>query len=482
MFKQFFKDSAIYWLGITLSQGIGLILLPIYARVFSPAMYGVIDILLIMAKLVYLVVALEISQALARFYTEIKSKDDRVKYASTALWFAGTMYTLFGLIAWWFADPLSNLVLGVEGQTVIFKIAVLTMWAEGLFYLLQGQLRYRLQATAFAVVSICNVAVSVGTVLILLLVFKLGVVAVFCGQFIGALAGLGLAFYFSRDDYRPVFDRAKCREMLSFSIPLVPSSIGIFVTLYIDRIMIKWLMSIGDLGIYAVGYRVASIMLLLSVGVQAALTPLIYNYYQKPDTPQELAKIFRYFTAFALLVVIGLSIFAPEILMILTTPEYYGASQLIACLAPAVLLYRMYIFAPGLSIAKQTKKIAVINIGSALLNIGLNLLLIPRIGLMGAGIATLLSSVVAFSAQMILSQQQYFVPHAWRNLTLALLFSIGIVWVGAQVNMDLWTDIMLKMMLLGMAAGGFILMGLLRVEELKSARLLLTHFQIANKI
>ena len=107
MLKQFFKDSFVYGLSNVISRGIAPFLLPLYTRVFSPTDYGVIDILTIVATLVNLTVALEITQGVMRHYAEAASAGDRARFVSTALWFSMVMYGLFVLVALWSSEPLT---------------------------------------------------------------------------------------------------------------------------------------------------------------------------------------------------------------------------------------------------------------------------------------------------------------------------------------------------------------------------------------
>jgi O-antigen/teichoic acid export membrane protein len=196
------------------------------------------------------------------------------------------------------------------------------------------------------------------------------------------------------------------------------------------------------------------------VGFQGALTPLVYTHHREPGIPHELARIFRHFAAFALLLSLGLSVFAREILMVITTPEYYAASVVIPLLVPAVLLSGMYIFAPGLGIAKKTGVIATINIGGAVLGVILNFALIPALGIQGAALATLLSSVTIFCTYMVYSQKVYFVPHSWNQLGVAVLVTVGAFLVSAQVNLILWENVIVKFALICIAVGVFVLIGL----------------------
>jgi len=465
--KRFFKDSAIYGFGRFLVYGISFFLIPIYTRAFPPAELGVVDLLNTVARLALLTVALEITQAVFRFLPDAESHKERVVYASTALWFSLAVYGVFIVIGWAGADYFSQLVLGEAGRADVFRVALLMIGASGLFNLLQNQLRWQAKSTRYTLVSIVNTGVSVGLTIVFILVMQIGIIGVFWGQTIGLVVGGGLAYWLSRGDFALAFDWVKLRDMLRFSLPLVPSGVAVFVYLYIDRITIIALMSIGDVGIFGVGYRIASIVSLLMFGFQVAMMPLVYQHYREPATPRNLARIFRYFVAGALLMVIGLSLFARDLLTLLTTPAYYGAWTVVPLLVPATLLAGMYFFAPGLSLAKRTGMIAVINIAGATLNTALNLLLIPLLGIPGAALATLLSTASVFGLYLYFSQKTYPVPHAWRQLALAVVVTAALVAVGLQIDLAPVPAIILKAGICLLAAGSFFAIGLVEVGDVR---------------
>jgi len=472
MLKQFLKDSFIYGLSNVISRGIALFLLPLYTRVFSPADFGVIDILTIVATLVNLTVALEISQGVMRYYAEAASAGDRARFVSTALWFSMVMYGLFVLVALWFSEPLNSWILKSSSSQAIFQIAVLSMWSTGIFYFLQNQLRAQLLPKYYAVSSILFTLVYTGTAVVLVLVFDSGVAGVFYGLLVGGIIGGAAAWYPARSNYKLTFDWHRCKELLSFSIPLVPASIAVFVFLYIDRIAIKQLMTLSDVGLFGIGFRVASVVGLLLFGFQRALTVLVYHNYKEATTPGELAKIFRYFLALTLPAIVGLALFSTEILRIFTTPAYYPAWRVIPLLAAAILLSSMYIFAPGLWIAKRTKAIAAINIVVAFLNTALNFALIPLFGISGAALATLMSAAVWFCLLMTLSQKLYFVPHQWTKIAVstavALLLCLPGLWLGFGTELPpiVTVTIRLILMVIGLSLLIWILVGPQEVKTL----------------
>ena len=468
MLRDFVRDSAIYGGASLLVRGLSLLLIPFYTRVLSTAEYGLVDLSTIFITLVLLTVALEISQGVARLFADA-APNERAGYASTALWFSIGAYGIFVALALPFAADLSAILFGSGEQADLMRIVIVGSAPNGLFQLLLGQLRWRLQPMGYAAGSLTFAFVSIGATIVLVLVAGLGVAGVVLGQLIGAAAGGVLCFVLARDLYRLRFDRDKLVEMLRFSLPLVPSSIGVFVTLYIDRFAIKELMTVADVGLFGIGYRVASVVSLLVIAVQTAITPLVYARYRDPATPAQLARVFRYFVGGALVLAVGLSLFAREILVVVTTPAFYAGAVVVPLLAPALLLSAMYVFAPGLGIAKRSGTQALITLAGAVLNTVLNFALIPVWGIVGAAGATLISAAVIFTAYMITSQRLYFVPHAWGRLALAAALAAAVGVVGALVPLPSGPAVILKALLMAATVGMVVRLGLIDPADLREA-------------
>lgn len=117
--------------------------------------------------------------------------------------------------------------------------------------------------------------------------------------------------------------------------------------------MINHFLTIHDLGLFGFASRIASIIGIAMMGFQTALTPLIYKNFHLPETPTKLAKIFRLFMAFALLLTAGIALFSNDIIHLMATEEYLIAATTTSLLAPAILLSQMYVFFPGISITKK---------------------------------------------------------------------------------------------------------------------------------
>lgn len=427
MLKQFIKDSGIYGISGVITRGISLILVPFYTRVLTPGDYGVIDLVSIIGAIVSFTFPLEITQAIARFYPDCLNKEESKQYASTALFFTIATFGLFLFLIQTFSLPLSHTLFDSEKLINVLRVSGLAILSNGLFYFVQNQLRWRLEPKRNAICSVVYSIFTIGLSIYLVLILRIGVIGVFWAQFIGGAIAFVFGFYLSLSSYALIFRVPKLKEMLIFSIPLVPSSIGVFILTYIDRISIRSLMGLSDLGLYGIGFRIASIVGIVMMSITSAITPLIYAKYRERDTPDQIARIFRYFIFGALFLTAILSIFAKEALWIMTTPPYFAAAAVVPFLVVSGFLSQMYVFAPGLSIAKKTKYIAAINIIGAGFNLGLNLLLIPRFGIVGAALATAFASAFIFSLNVYFSQRNYFVPHDAKTLFSSVLISIVVI-------------------------------------------------------
>lgn len=434
MLKTLLRDAAVYGVSTVVTRAVALLLVPVYTRVLVPAEYGAIDILGIFANFVTLTVALEVTQAVARFLPDARSQEERTRLVSTAALFSIAVYSVFLGVALLFAEWIRTSLVGGAVEPWAMVAALCSIWTVGIFQLLQNNLRFSLQPVAFTVASFAYSLTSIAVSVVLVVGFSAGVGGVMVGQAAGGLIGSVVAAWFGRRMYALRFSVTALRRMLAFSIPLVPAGLGVFVTIYIDRIALNELASLTDVGVFGIGYRFASIVALLVLGFQMALTPLVYQRYRDPATPGELARIFRVFVSVAAMLSLALSLWAPEALRLATTPAYYGAEVIVPLMAPAILLSGMYVFMPGLAIARQTRLIAVITISGAALNTALNFALIPHLGVSGAALATFTSSVGIFVAHATLSQRRYRAPHRWPRFALVAAAYTVLVVLGLAVG------------------------------------------------
>lgn len=428
MLRAFLKDSLFYAIPSFVSKGMALILIPLYTRVLSPVDYGALDLLLVFASLINLTIALEISQGVARFFSSESNVESKQEYGQTAFLFTVACYSFFLAITSFYSKELSFIVMATDKFESEFQVGLIYIWANGIFILVHNQFRWALRSKGYALTSLISSFTTAIVSVWLAFFLSLGLKGLLYGMLAGVTVGCIYGFFYLQYLFHFKFNVRKLKSMLAFSSPLVLSGIAVFFSMYIDRIMINHFLSLDDVGLYGMAFRLASVVGLVMVGFRGALTPLIYKHYKEDETPKQLALIFRVFIAIALMAFLFLSLFSEEILVLLTTESYYAAAPLVTILAPAVLLSNMYIFAPGIGIVKKTHLIIWINVIGAILNITFNWFFIPMWGLPGAAFATLLGYFCIFSAYMLFSQYYYRVPHKWGALMISFSCACCIVW------------------------------------------------------
>lgn len=427
MVRKFFKDSAIYGLATILSKGLTVLMLPIYTAFLSKTQLGVLDLLLGVIAVLSMVIGLDMGNALAREYGEPGELEQKRRYSSTAFWFSVVAFGLSAILFFPAAGIIAVRLTGDQSAASAVRAAVICLAVSGIYMVASQQLRWMILPGKFGIVSVCYTLISLSVTLLLVGKFKLGEAGVLYGTATGSAIGLLLALWFCHGEFKLQFDLACLRKMLAFCVPIVPSSLSVVVTTYVSRFVLENYLGLDEVGVFGVATRVGGLAGLVMLGFGSALTPLIYARQHHSETAGDLARIFKIFVTLASIGVAGLALFAAEIVAVLTVTDYSAAVPLLGLLAPAFLLSQMYIFAPGPWLRRRMWSVAGINFGTAGLAVALNFILVPRFGLFGAAMATLLSAGANFGINMAVSQKLYPVPHRWLGLggvTAAGIFAI----------------------------------------------------------
>jgi O-antigen/teichoic acid export membrane protein len=427
MLRVFLRDSAVYGVSTVLSRAVGLLLLPFYTRFLTAADLGAVELLTMLGNAATIVVALEVTQAVARFRAYAASEEERVAYASTGLWFtvgASAFFVLVGMAA---APAIAVHVLGPGYSSGLVRAAIVFFAVNAVLYFVLTQLRWELKPWRYAAASVSTTLVSVAGIVALIGLGGAGVAGIYYGSVIGAVLGAAIAWLGARHSFRVALDRAKLTRMLAFSAPLAASGLALLVALSVDRFVINALLDIKDVGVYAVAARFAGIVGLLLIGFQLTIVPLVTSRARDPQTPGELARMFRVFLTLALPIVVLLSALARELLVVFTTPDFYAGAHLIPLLAAGVLLAGAYPFAPGLWLAGKTVLALKLNLMVAAISLVLCVALVMVMGVTGAAAAALLTGLCAFALTFAISQRHYPAPYDWRRIGLGLALAVASV-------------------------------------------------------
>jgi O-antigen/teichoic acid export membrane protein len=414
------RDATIYGGAHLIGRLVGLVLLALYARTLSPADLGSVDLTIAIASFALVAVALEIAQGVARRMSDARDEWERARLSGSALTFGAVAYALFAVAGLVLVGAFGRQVMGRSDGPWILAAGVCWVACSGMLSIAQANLRFGLQAKAYAASNLLLAATTAVAGSVLVLVARLGPSGVLWGQAIGSAAAFAVSFYSSRP--RPIFgfDRTAIRRMLSFSLPLVPASVATIGMSWVDRLAIASHMTLADLGVYAVAARVAAMVGLLVVAMQLAVVPIAYTSHREVQTPGALARLVRLYLGATVAIVGGLVCIGPELVLVVAGRPYASGAPLIPTLSTAALLLGLSSALPGLAIASRTRLMASVAIMAAAVSTVANFGLVRIWGMGGAAAAVVLGASVFVTGTGVLGQREYRIPVATTPLAAAV--------------------------------------------------------------
>lgn len=461
MMKELLGHSLIYTVSAVFTRGAQMALLLLLPLLLTPTDYGAFALIVTVGLLAQTVVPLEISQALARFYPAAEPRD-KALYASTALWFTVMAVCLVAALALLLAGPLARLFLEHARYSSAIRYGTLFVALNTIFYFLQNQFRWQFDVRGYAIISIVFALSTFAGATSFAILYKVPVDGVLIGMGGGALIATAAGFVRLRRSFHASIDSLKLKEMLRFSLPIVPANAALFASVYGSRLILNAEASLGDVGLFTYASQIAAVASLVVLGINAALTPIIMAHYKEPQMPAMLARLFELFVAVALLISLGLGLFAREFIRFFGDPAYAPSAPLVMILAPAVLISQSYIFAPGFAIRKKTTLQLWVSLASGAFSIAANFALIPLLGIAGAAWATLVAAIAFAVGWFMLSQRLYPVPFKSARIMAAAALGAVVATAGPfGAPAELVLGVGFKLMLLAVAAAGFLALGLI---------------------
>jgi len=432
------RHSAIYGIGGLVSRVIAVILLPLYTRYLTPADYGKIETLLALTTVMGLVLRAGITSAFFRFYFDVSDDAGRLRVLRTSFWFTMGGGTLGLLLLLVLADPVSSLLFGTTHAANLVRAAGVALWATVNYEQMTSLFRVEERSVAFVCASLANVFITIGLTLLLVVRLDQGALGVIVGNFSGTLIVYLALLGYRREQLGLQFDRGLLREMNHFGLPLVPTALFLWVTNFADRLFLVKLAGVSEAGLYSVGVRVASAMVLLLTAFRMAWPAFAYSIRDEREARRTYAFVLTYLTVVTAWASLALTLLSPWLVDLLAAPRFAESARVVGPLAFATVSYGAYIvIAIGIGRARRTQFNWVVTGAAAAINTALNFALIPSYGMMGAAVATVAAYTVMAIAMAWWSQRVYPVPYQWRRVATAAAAAVALAATGKGLHVGL---------------------------------------------
>src|SRR3954453_13604426 len=420
--------GAAYTASSVISKLIAVALLPLYTQYLTPADYGAAEVLVTGVIAASIVIRLGIIEAVLRFYYQSDEVPDQVvKTAFASLLWTTTIGMLITLPL---AEPLSRLLLD-HSDASLMRIAICGLWVFTMFEFLTALFRLDKRAKAYFAFTVANVLVTIPVTVWLVVGEDKGASGLLIGQYAtGAifLAGLGIA---QRHRLALVPNFPLWRRMLRWGLPTMPAELSLYSLNFIDRVLIVRLVGLGDAGLYSLSVKFAQAVNVLVKGFQLAWPPLAYSIQDDDEARRAYAVIVTWFVSVTTFVVAGMWLLSRWIVRLLAAPEFFDSYKTIGLVSTGVTLYALYlVLVIVLGRTGRTEFNFPATGAGTLVNIGLNLALLPSMGIVGAGVSLVASYAVVLVLMYVFTQRLFHVPYEWLRLTQAVGLAAILVLAG----------------------------------------------------
>jgi O-antigen/teichoic acid export membrane protein len=432
------QHSAIYGLGGLVSRFVALLLLPLYTRYLTPADYGAVETLVALAAILATVLRLGIASAFFRFYFDSVDTSHRLRVVRTSFWFTMTMATLGLVVGLILAEPISNWLFDTGDHTTLVRASFVLLWAQMNYEQITSLFRVEERAVAFTIATLVNLAVTVAATVLFVVVFDWGATGVVAGNFTGTLIVYAALLVYRHEQLGLTLDRPLLRQMNRFGIPLVPSMLALWLLNFGDRFFILKLADQSEVGVYSIGARIASAMVLLLAAFRAGWLAFAYSIEDDDRARRAYSFVLTYLLFVASWAALALALLSPWLVRWLTTPAFFDASEVVPLLVfGAVALGGFNVVSIVLGRRKRTQFNWVATGSGAAVSVVLNLVLIPPYGIVGAGIANVSAFTVMFLVITWWSQRVFWVPYQWRRVVTVVGVAVGLTVLGKAVDVPL---------------------------------------------
>ena len=364
--------------------------------------------------------------AFMRFWYDWEDQPSRQRLASTIFLFllaVNGVLLIGSLVA---APALSGWLLGDRRFALALTLVLLNTFAIGFTFIPLHVLRMENRAREFSAIAFARSLSTLVLRIILVVGAGYGLMGVVVADIAVTAVLMVVMIRWFAPLIRPVFSRAMLKDVLAFGLPRVPHGFALQVMSVGDRFILKFLNAPLDaIGTYSIGVSFGLIPKLALSAFEYAWAPFYYATAREPGAQRVFSGVTTYGVALLALFTAGLAAIARDLLDLVTHGQYVAAEGVVIWTAVGVFFYGVYLLTSiGLNITRNTQYYPVSTAIGAALNIGFNLLLIPRYGIIGAAWANGASYAIQAAIAFSFAQRVYPITYETGRLSRALAAAV----------------------------------------------------------
>lgn len=447
------SDAAVYGVSSMLSRIVGLLVLPILTRYLTPGDYGVVSMLTLLSTFMGPIANLGMTNALFRRFNVDKDPAVRAQLFATTL-FSVTISSLIVLVAMIsFPGQIAQLLLGDASYASYVQISLITSAVTSIGVVPFVTMRAGRQVKLAALVNVAKLLISVAITLWLVMVKNAGVWGVLWGSLLGELSVVVVQLAFSFRSYLAPINKSLWKQMLAYGLPMVPHQLFAAAMEFFGLLMVRDILDIQEAGIYGVAIKLASPIMFVVGAIQASWVPYKFQIHsENTDSVEFFRSSFLYYVLAVSYLWVGVSLWGPDVVRIMTAPDFHAAASLVWAVALIPVARGIYFMCgTGIELGNSTRLYPLVSLSGLVVVVALSFALIPTWGAMGAAIATTCGWAAMSAVVYHLSQRQLRIDHDWTTILLAAIGASAVVVAGDGVQQLPWLPRLLSLVMLSLA-------------------------------
>lgn len=468
--KRLTLETIVYGISNVLTRLINFFLVPLYTHYLSPDDYGRVSSTFSLIAFLNIFYVLGLGQGYMRF----KSDENLSRtFSFVMLW--GFILSVFIMF---FRDFFAT-ISGIESfNTRLILYAVFIVYLDSIVSIPFTDLRMEHKPLSFVVIKSFSIVLNVFLNFIFLKYASMGIDGVFWAAIASSFSQVVLLNnYFKYFSFSINF--SSMRDIFSYSLPYVPSSLSSVSIQLLDRPIMMHLLNPYMVGIYQANFRLGIFMNMIVSMFDFAWRPFVIENMNKENAKDIFRKVFLYFSFFMIYIFLVLSIFIEDLVKIpigsnyLINPNYWSGIGIVPIVMLGYIFMGFYIFFMiGSIITKKTVYSMKANLFASSLSIILNFILIPLYGIYGAAYSFLISNIFLATYMYLINENKLFkIDYDIKRALIQLFVSIFLIYFLRRVYFTQCYVIQIKLFILLLYPFIFALFGYFEKDDIERIRI-----------